>query len=245
MPYPAKFIIDIKNLCVMYDQKIVLQNVHATFPPQTLCSIVGPNGSGKTTLLKTIMGIIKPQTGSITIHTQPNHQPSIAYVTQKSCVDWNFPICVYDVVLMGRCAKQAWWQRPNKHDHEIARWALEQVKMSAMADWHISKLSGGQQQRIFLARALAQEADILLLDEPFAAVDMHTQQFILHLLQELCVQGKNVIVVHHDIFTVQKYFEWTLLLNSSNIAQGLTRTVITPENLAATFQTNTRFYDAI
>lgn len=230
--------ITIKDLTVIYEQKPVIWDLDLKIPQQIMLGIVGPNGSGKTTLLKSILGIIKPVAGSITIE-QPAQDCSknlIAYVPQKNSVDWNFPVSVYDVVMMGRYNYIPWYKGPSKQDHETAVWALEQVKMLDFSDRHISQLSGGQQQRVFLARALAQQAQILILDEPFSGIDIVTERLILQLLQTLKAQGKTIIVVHHDLTTVQQYFDWTFLMNVRHIALGQTEQVLTPENIEKTFR---------
>ena len=230
--------ITIKDLTVIYDTKPVIWDLDLIVPQATLLGIIGPNGSGKTTLLKTIIQTIKPITGNITIHknNNSNFASSIAYVPQKNSVDWNFPINVYDVVMMARTAQLYWYQQPSKNDHEIVNWALEQVNMLSLKDRHISQLSGGQQQRVFFARALAQQANILILDEPFNGIDIATEQLILSLLQNLKSSGKTVMVVHHDLTTVQKYFDWTFLMNIKHIAVGPTKEILTPENITKTFQ---------
>lgn len=231
-------IISIQNLTTHYHHKPVIVDLSINFPQATMCGIVGPNGGGKTTLLKSILGMVKPVSGIINILNQPYDKNihKIAYVAQKSSIDWTFPICVYDVVLMGRYGQLCWWQRPNKIDFEIVDFALQQVEMTQYAHRQISELSGGEQQRIFLARALAQQADIFMLDEPFAGIDIVTESLILKVLQQLQKQGKSIIVVHHDIATVQQYFDWTLLINVQKIASGATSQTLTKVNLEKTFK---------
>ncbi|HSW76170.1 MAG TPA: metal ABC transporter ATP-binding protein [Candidatus Saccharimonadales bacterium] len=242
-----KYAIAVKDLTVAYHEKPVIWDLDFFVPKGTLLGIVGPNGSGKTTLLKSILGIIQPTTGCLKIFGEPYNRTThnIAYVPQKSSVDWSFPTDVFDVVLMGRYGHLSLCSRPTKKDYEIARQALETVNMSQFATRHISQLSGGQQQRVFLARALAQQADIFILDEPFAGIDIVTEQIILQLLQHLRNQGKTIIVVHHDITTVKKYFDWTFLMNIKHIALGPTETVLTPENIANTFQSYNLFNENI
>ncbi|OGB86106.1 hypothetical protein A3J41_01055, partial [candidate division TM6 bacterium RIFCSPHIGHO2_12_FULL_38_8] len=234
----SKFIISIKDLTVVYHEKPVIWDLDLQIPAQSMCGIIGPNGSGKTTLLKSILGIITPITGTIKIFDQPYNKKkhSIAYVPQRNSVDWTFPVSVFDVVMMGRYAKLSWWQRPSKLDFEIARWAMDQVLMTPYKDRHISELSGGQQQRVFLARALAQQTSILILDEPFAGIDYVTEALILRLLQKLQTSGHTIIVVHHDIATVQQYFDWVFLMNVKHIACGPTAQTLTPLNLQKTFR---------
>ncbi len=230
--------ITIKDLTVVYNSKPVIWDLDLTVPQKTILGIIGPNGSGKTTLLKSIVKIIEPIAGTISIHPNPITQKPqvIAYVPQKNSVDWTFPINVYDVVMMARLPHLKWYQRPQPTDHEIVTWALDKVGMINFKDRHISKLSGGQQQRVFIARALAQQADILILDEPFNGIDITTEELILNLLHQLKNSGKSIIVVHHDLMTVQKYFDWTFLMNVKHIALGPTNIVLTQENIEKTFQ---------
>ena len=242
---PKKFAIFIKDLTVAYHEKPVIWDLDFFIPEKTLLGIIGPNGSGKTTLLKSILGIIKPNTGSVSIfgESYSRNKHNIAYVPQRNSVDWSFPINVFDVVLMGRYGHFSFFSRPSKEDKEIAMRALESVNMLDFSTRHISQLSGGQQQRVFIARALAQQADIFILDEPFAGIDIMTEQIILQLLQQLRDQGKTIIVVHHDITTVKKYFDWTFLMNIKHIALGPTSEVLTPENIALTFHDHNLFND--
>ncbi|MBP9765183.1 metal ABC transporter ATP-binding protein [Candidatus Babeliales bacterium] len=242
MPNTSNYIINVKDLTVVYDEKPVLWDLDLQVPAQTMLGIVGPNGSGKTTLLKSILGIIKPITGTISIQNNPSQgHANIAYVPQKNTVDWTFPISVQDVVMMGRYHYLSWYQKPSKQDYEITQWALQQVHMHDLAHRHINELSGGQQQRVFVARALAQQAHILILDEPFNSIDMVTQQIILQLLNQLKQQGTTILVVHHDLNTVQNYFEWTFLMNIKHIALGPTQQVLTPDNIIKTFNTPFHF----
>lgn len=244
------YIISVQDLTVSYQESPAIWDLNFYAPSQTLLGIVGPNGSGKTTLLKSILGLIKPTAGLINIFDQPYNQLKhpIAYVPQKSSIDWNFPIDVFDLVLMGRYGNLSWFARPSKLDKEIAMQALELVGMQHFAHRHIAQLSGGQQQRIFLARALAQEAKILILDEPFIGIDMVTEQIILEILQKLRTEGKTIIVVHHDLTTVKKYFDWIFFMNKTHIALGPTKSVFTQENIIKTFGHHTiwdnhQFYD--
>lgn len=239
----SKYIVQVKDLTVVYHEKPVIWDLDVQIPTASMCGIIGPNGSGKTTLLKSILGIIKPITGSIKICNEPFNQKihNIAYVPQRNSVDWTFPVSVFDVVMMGRYQNLSWFAKPSPKDIEIVAWALDQVQMTPYADRHISQLSGGQQQRIFLARALAQQSDIFMLDEPFAGIDMVTEKLILRLLQQLRDQGKTIIVVHHDITTVQQYFDWTFMMNVRHIACGPTMSTVTPINLEKTFYTQPVF----
>lgn len=232
--------ITIKDLTVVYNSKPVIWDLDLIVPQNVMLGIIGPNGSGKTTLLKTIIKNIIPLTGTIEVHKNIDTRKAqtIAYVPQKNSIDWTFPINVYDVVMMARTVQLAWYQKSSQEDHQIVQWALERVNMTHLQDRHISQLSGGQQQRVFLARALAQQADILILDEPFSGIDITTEQLILSVLQNLRDSGKTIIVVHHDLHTVQKYFDWTFLMNVKHIAVGQTKEVLTQENIIKTFQTS-------
>jgi manganese/zinc/iron transport system ATP- binding protein len=226
-------IIDVHDLTVAYGEKPVLWDIDLSFPSRSLIAIVGPNGAGKSTLLKSILGLIPVAHGSVTVFGEAvSHVRSrIAYVPQRESVDWDFPVSVLDVVLMGRYGKLGWLRRPSAEDKAQALTCLEQVGMAQFASRHISQLSGGQQQRIFLARALAQEPDIYLMDEPFAGVDAATERSIITILRNLRDQGKTILVVHHDLQTIPEYFDWVTLLNLRLIAAGPVTDVYTPENL--------------
>lgn len=233
----APAVLELHDLTVTYDQKPVLYGVDLTIPTGQVIGILGPNGAGKSTLVKTIMGLVKPTRGWVSIFggSPRDHRKRIGYVPQKEMVDWDFPISVFEVVLMGRYGRLGWLRRPGKRDHEIARQALAKVEMTDFAKRQISELSGGQQQRVFLARALAQESDLYLLDEPFAGVDSTTERAIVQLLHELRDQGKTVLVVHHDLATAQSYFDSLLLLNLRLVAFGKSDEVFTPELLRETY----------
>ena len=235
----SNIVISITDLTVLYQNKPVIQNLNAQFPAQQMCSIIGPNGSGKTTLLKSILGIIRPESGIIKILNNCKiEQNSIAYVPQKNSIDWIFPINVFDVIMMGRYSKLRWWQKPNNQDKKLLHWALNRVEMNHLAQRHISQLSGGQQQRIFIARALAQQANIFILDEPFTAIDIKTEQFLLRLLHTLKDQGKTILLVHHDLNTILQYFDWTLLMHHQYSTYGPTKQIVTAENIQKIFYTS-------
>lgn len=232
-----KTAISIDGLTVAYQQNVVLSEITATIPEGMITGIIGPNGSGKTTLIKTIMGLIPSQTGSINIWGQPldKVRSSVAYMPQRESVDWNFPASVYDVVAMGRLDVKQWWKRLSKADHEWIMHALEQVQLTDFKDRQIGQLSGGQQQRVFLARALAQQASLLLMDEPFVGVDMVSQQAILDVLGKLRSAGKTLIIVHHDLSTVYESFDYALLLNQRLVASGTVAEVVRPEILSEAY----------
>ncbi|PIN99992.1 hypothetical protein COT72_04115 [archaeon CG10_big_fil_rev_8_21_14_0_10_43_11] len=229
--------LSVDDLTVAYNEKPVLWDIDAHVPQGVLLAIVGPNGAGKTTFIKSVLGLIKPAAGTVTFFAKPYQakRKKIAYVPQRTSVDWDFPATVLDVVLMGTYGQLGWIRRAGKKQKQHAYQSLERVGMSKFADRHISQLSGGQQQRVFLARALVQDADVYLMDEPFAGVDTTTEQAILALLQNLRKKGKTVIVVHHDLQTVKKYFDWVMLLNVRKIGFGPVESVMTNENLKKTY----------
>lgn len=229
--------VDVKNLTVAYQKKAVLKNVTFTVPEGKLIGIIGPNGAGKSTLIKAVLGLIPKASGEVKIYNRKYRAKDriVGYVPQRGSVDWDFPTSALDVVLMGRYGHVGWFKRPSKQDNQIARECLEKVGMEGYADRQISQLSGGQQQRVFLARALAQDAKVYFMDEPFVGVDAATERAIIDLLNELKSQGKTVLVVHHDLQTVKDYFDDCLLLNVETIASGPTEQVFTMENLHQTY----------
>lgn len=229
--------IEVHDLTVAYQHRPVLWDVDITFPEGELVGIVGPNGAGKSTLIKAIMGLVPLASGYVRILDQPaeTSRTSIAYVPQRGSVDWDFPTTAFDVVLMGRYGHLSLFGRPKRSDRKIARECLEKVGMSDYANRQISQLSGGQQQRVFLARALAQQTRIYLMDEPFAGVDAATERAIVVLLRELRERGCTVVVVHHDLQTVPEYFDSVMLLNMRTVAYGKVADVFTEENLNKTY----------
>ncbi|MEO0405378.1 MAG: metal ABC transporter ATP-binding protein, partial [Bacteroidota bacterium] len=202
--------------------------------------LVGPNGVGKSTLIKTIMGLIKPNSGDIQIWGKPFKKvlQKIAYVPQRESVDWDFPASVMDVALMGTYSKKNMLKRTSKSDKEIALNALKEVELEDYSNRQISELSGGQQQRTFLARALAQKANLYLMDEPFAGVDSASEQKIIQTLKSRRDQGETLLVVHHDLHAVRAYFDEVILLNQSVIAHGPVAEVFNEENLGRTYGQN-------
>lgn len=229
--------LSVQQLTVNYDKVPVLWDLHFSIPVGKLVGIIGPNGAGKSTLLKALLGIVKPLAGRIEFLGRPYKKvrKSIAYVPQRSAIDWDFPITVFDVVLMGRYSKSGLFSRMKKADKEAVYRALASVGLESFADRQIGALSGGQQQRVFLARALLQEADIYLMDEPFAGVDMATEKVIVSIFDQLRAQGKSLFVVHHDLNSVEQYFDWAILLNTSLIACGPVEEVFHKENLSKTY----------
>lgn len=225
--------LEVLDLTVSYNRKPVLWNIDLEIPAGLLVGIVGPNGAGKSTLIKATMGLADISSGSISIFGQPLHavRNRISYVPQRESVDWDFPASVFDVVLMGRYGKIGLFGRVRDSDREIVQDCLREVGLEGFRDRQISQLSGGQQQRTFLARALAQKADLYFMDEPFAGVDMATEAAIVQLLQRMRSQGKTVVVVHHDLNSVSRYFDWLVLLNTRLVASGPVAEVFTKENL--------------
>ena len=229
--------LSVNHLSMRYHHKPVLTDVSFEIPEGKTIAIVGPNGAGKSTLLKGIMGLEPVIEGHVQFFgdTLANKRLATAYVPQREEIDWDFPINVLDVVLMGRHGHLKLWQRPSKIDHQIAKQALKDLQMWDFKNRQISELSGGQQQRVFLARALAQKANLYLMDEPFAGVDVSTEKAIIELFKTLKTQGKTIICVHHDLNTVGEYFDWIILINARLVAAGPAEEVLTKENLNKTY----------
>ena len=218
--------IEIKNLTVAYGENIALENLNLDVEAGSLMALVGPNGAGKSTLIKTILKFLKQITGEIKINGK-----NLAYVPQRNSVDWDFHTTLFDVVEMGCYGRVGLFKRVNKEEKQKVLKAIEQVGMLDFKDRQISELSGGQQQRAFIARALVQEADIYLMDEPFQGVDSTTEKSIVDILKKLKSEGKTLIVVHHDLQTVPTYFETVTFINKSVIASGKIKEVFTQENI--------------
>jgi manganese/zinc/iron transport system ATP- binding protein len=227
------YAIQVLDLTVAYRDNPVLWDIDLAVPPGVLMAIIGPNGAGKTTLLKAMLNLIRPAAGQVLIYDRPyaEQRDLVGYVPQRGSVDWDFPTSVLDVVMMGRYGSLGWIRRPGRQEQEAALEALAKVGMKDFSDRQISQLSGGQQQRVFLARALVQDAQIYVMDEPFQGVDATTERAIITLLQELRAAGKTVLVVHHDLQTVTDYFDWVMLLNVRRIASGPVEEVFTEQNL--------------
>ena len=226
--------LSIDDLTVAYHEKPAIWDIDLDVPEGALMAIVGPNGAGKSTLIKAILNLIPRAAGTVSFYGEPYERARslVGYVPQRGSVDWDFPTSALDVVTMGLYGKLGWFRRPGHAERELALAALEQVGLVDFADRQISQLSGGQQQRTFLARALAQDAQIYFMDEPFAAVDAVTENAIVNILRELNRRGKTVLVVHHDLQTVAEYFDWVTLLNVEIIASGPTAATFTLEEFA-------------
>jgi len=225
------------DLTVAYRGAPVLYGVDLTIEAGQMVGVVGPNGAGKSTLIKAAMGLVEPHSGWVKFFGASLKQTvrRVGYVPQRGSVDWDFPVNARDVVLMGRYGRRGVLRRPSAQDEAVADACLEKVKMGEFGRRQISQLSGGQQQRIFLARALAQEADIYLMDEPFVGVDAATESAIVEVLRELRDQGKTLIVVHHDLSSARDYFDSVVLLNMRVIAHGPIGEVFNFENLQAAY----------
>ncbi|TAE49870.1 MAG: metal ABC transporter ATP-binding protein [Cytophagales bacterium] len=231
-------IINIQNLSVDYGEKNVLENISLIIPKGVLCGIVGSNGSGKTTLMKSILELIKIKSGEIKIFDTnlKNNRQKIAYIPQRTSIDWDFPATVNEVVMMGRINPKNLFSKPTKNDKEIVKKILEQVGLTTFAERQISQLSGGQQQRTFLARALAQEAELYLFDEPFAGIDKASEDSIMLILKQLQKEEKTILIIHHDLNSIKEYFDYLILLNKNLVAAGKTSDIFNKENLEITYQ---------
>lgn len=229
--------ISIHDMTVAYDRRPVLWDIDYAAPEGALIGIIGPNGAGKSTLIKACLDLVPCASGSVRFYGKPYREQRrlVGYVPQRETVDWDFPASALDVVTMGCYGRIPWCMPPRRRHRRHALECLEQVGLADFAKRQISKLSGGQQQRVFLARALAQDARIYFMDEPFSGVDAATEVAIIGLLQSMKAEGKTVVVVHHDLQTVRDYFDHVLLLNMRIVAAGSVDAVFTPENLQHTY----------
>lgn len=227
----------IDDLTVAYDAKPVLWDIDLDIPEGKLVGVVGPNGAGKSTLLKACLDLVPTASGRVLVYGEPykTRRKQVGYVPQRESVDWDFPVSALDVVAMGLYGRIGWFRPVSRAHKREAMDCLDRVGLADFAHRQIRRLSGGQQQRVFLARALAQQSGLYLMDEPFAAVDAATEQTIVDLLKDLRGQGKTCVVVHHDLSTVSRYFDWVVLLNMRVVAAGPTEEVFTRENLHATY----------
>ena len=235
--HPPSVPLAIDDLTVAYNRKPVLWDIDLDIPEGKLVGIVGPNGAGKSTLIKACLDLVPKASGRVMVYGEPyrKQRSLVGYVPQRESVDWDFPVSALDVVTMGTYGRIGWCRPIGKRQKEKAREALDHVGIAHLANRQISQLSGGQQQRVFLARALAQDAKLYFMDEPFAAVDAATEKAIVALLQELRNQGKTCLVVHHDLATVSQYFDWVVLLNMRIVKAGPTAEVFTKDNLRDTY----------
>lgn len=234
MSYP---IISVDDLTVAYNNKTAVRHLNIDVKAGSLTAVVGPNGAGKSTLMKAIMKLIKPTSGQTSVmdDTSKKSLKNIAYVPQKGDVNWDFPATVLDVVIMGRYVHKGWFKRPNSEDKRIALNALETMKMTDYKDRQISELSGGQRQRVFLARAIAHDASIYLMDEPLQGIDITTEKLIIDTMKELQQKGKTFLVVHHNLNTVPEYFDHVVILNKKIIASGPVKDVWSQDNIDAAY----------
>lgn len=230
-------ILDVHDVTVAYHRKPVLWDVDVTLDEPRLVGVIGPNGAGKSTFLKAVLDLVPLASGRVTVFGAPlaRVRRRIGYVPQRESVDWDFPVNVQDVVLMGTYGRLGWFRRPGQAERDLAAECLAKVGLKDLARRQIGQLSGGQQQRTFLARALAQQADLYFMDEPLAGVDAATERIVFDLLKELRDAGKTVVVVHHDLRTVSEYFDHVILLNTRLVAAGPTDTTFTPDNLRRTY----------
>ena len=229
--------LELHDLTVSYAKKPVLYGVDVQVPQGALVGIIGPNGAGKSTMIRAIMGLLPLSSGWVQIFGESFEKARhrVGYVPQREQVDWDFPVNVMDVVMMGRYGRLGWLKRPTREDRRIAEESLEKVGMLPFRNRQIANLSGGQQQRVFLARALAQQSDLYLMDEPFAGVDATTERAIISLLRDLKEQGKTILVVHHDLTTAKEYFDHLMLLNMRLVAFGKTEDIFTVDLLQKTY----------
>ncbi|MCZ2127757.1 MAG: metal ABC transporter ATP-binding protein [Anaerolineales bacterium] len=229
--------LDVQNISIGYGEKIILRDLSFQVPHGARVAVVGPNGAGKSTLFKALVGLLPLQSGQILVHGEAlhSHNDCVAYVPQREEVDWRFPVTVRDVALMGRFSQTGWFKRPSARDYEIVENSLAQMGIADLAERSIGQLSGGQQQRAFLARAVAQEPHILLMDEPFSGVDATTQEATLRLLDHLREKQVTAVVSTHDLNLAASRFDLVLLLNHQLIAFGAPQAVFVKENLTRAF----------
>ncbi len=238
-------ILDVRNLSVRYDGHTALEDVTFHLHAGERVAVVGPNGAGKSTLFKVVAGVLAPTRGAVTISgSDPATHVCIGYVPQRSHVDWNFPVSVADVVMMGRSAKLGAFRWPSRRDWEFVRAALDTVELRDLQTRQIGELSGGQQQRMFIARALAQEAELMLMDEPLTGLDLPAQESLLGLLDKLQKQNVTVMVATHDLDQAGKYFDRVMLLNQRLLGFGSSVDVLKPERLVQAYGNRLRMVDA-
>jgi manganese/zinc/iron transport system ATP- binding protein len=232
--------LDVRGLMVHYGASPIIWDLHLSVPSGHLVGIMGPNGAGKTTFIKAVLGMLEGTTGVIRLlgHKLDVIRRKIAYVPQRELVDWDFPITVRDLVEMGRYPRRGLFRSLTREDHLCVERALELSGLASMAKAQIGQLSGGQQQRAFLSRAIAQDAELYFLDEPFVGIDQVSEQILVDVLRSLRDEGKTIFVIHHDLVTAGKYFDWVILLNTRLVASGSMHRVFTSENLYLTYGKN-------
>ena len=237
-----EMLLHVEDMTMAYRETAVLWDIDLDVPEGVRCAIVGPNGAGKSTLLKGILGLEKPVAGFVRLWGQPidKVRSRIAYVPQRGAVNWDFPTTVFDVVLMGRYVHIGLMRRPGKADREKAREALAEMKLSELADRQILELSGGQKQRVFIARALAQESDLYIMDEPLAGVDETTERIVMDKFVALQKEKKTVIAVHHDLSTLDDYFDYLVVLNRTVKACDYLSAMDKAEKIALAFRPKER-----
>jgi manganese/iron transport system ATP-binding protein len=237
-------ILDVNHLTVQFDGHVALEEVTFHLHVGERVAVVGPNGAGKSTLFKVIAGVLSVSSGEVNVYGSSSGRHScIAYIPQRSQVDWHFPVSVADVVMMGRAAKMKPFIPPGKHNQAIVKHALETVGMQDLASRQISQLSGGQQQRMFIARALAQEAELMLMDEPLAGLDDPAQESLLLLMKKLQQEKVTIMTATHDLDQAAQYFDRIMLLNRRLIRFGSSKEVLSPENLKVAYGGRLRFVD--
>jgi manganese/iron transport system ATP-binding protein len=231
-----KPILAISELTVRFDSGLALDHISFELDAGERVAVVGPNGAGKSTLFKVIAGVLKPASGEVNVYGHgPGGHICIAYVPQRSQVDWSFPVSVADVVMMGRIGKLGLLHNPNQRDWDLVHQSLADVGMGNLADRQIGELSGGQQQRMFIARALAQEAELMLMDEPLTGLDISSQEAIFEILSYLHDQGVTVMLATHDLDLAAFHFDRVMLLNKRLLSFGLPHEVITPDHLISAY----------
>lgn len=231
--------IAVQDVTVHYGDVLALDKASVQIAPGRVCALVGMNGSGKSTLFKSIIGLITPDGGTVRIHGRPPEVARTAgvvgYVPQREDVDWAFPLSVWDVVMTGRYGRMGLTRRPRSADRDAVVRALDQVEMSDLSDRAIGQLSGGQRKRVFVARAIAQEASVLLLDEPFAGVDERSQRTITAVLRQMAGHGVTIVISTHDLQTLPDLADDAVLLMRTVLMHDVPAKVIRPENLARAF----------
>lgn len=241
------YLLEVKNISVRYGNNIeALKDASISIPKSSITAVLGPNGAGKSTLVKSILGLEKIQKGEILVENKLINKSyinqKIAYISQRHLINTQFPTTVFDVVLMGRYAYiKNFLKRPTLKDKEITKSALEKMQIWDIKDRHISALSGGQLQRVFIARALVQEVELYILDEPLAGVDIHSENIIMETIKELQKQNKTFIIIHHDLNTVEKYFDYVVWLNKTVIEHGTIDEVFSKDNYMKTYNSNVEF----